>query len=91
MAEVTGLVKYSFKGFKCLLTLPNMPMYISDIFIASVIVRVLVVFVTAQVQGAVLMASGTLKGESSTGRDQYLCSKFFHIFWHHEIFPISSF
>ena len=67
-----------------------MPMYISDLFIASVIVRVLVVFVTAQVQGAVLMASGTLKGESSTGHDQHLCSIFFHIFWFHEIFSISS-
>ena len=62
MAELTGLVKYSLKGFKYLLTLPNMLMYISDLFIASVIVRMLVVvFVTAQVKGTVLMASGIIE------------------------------
>ena len=56
MVEVNRLVKYQFKGFKSLLTLHNMPMYISDLFIASVKVSTLVVFVTAQ-----LKASGSIE------------------------------
>ena len=73
MVEVNRLVKYRFKDFKSLLTLPNTPMYISDLFIASVKVSILVVLVTAQ-----LKASGTLKGESSTGCDQHLVQFFSH-------------
>ena len=56
MVEVNRPVKYRFKDFKSLLTLPNMPVCISDLFIASVKVSILVVLVTAQ-----LKASGIIE------------------------------